>query len=151
METIVIVILGAMLIIALLQIRSKNFDNEALTNKLDAECKANICNVKKQKELQKDLEEKKQHLKESERILKERSKQYHCAQSIIESRDMEIIKLEKTKKEYSLRVYELSNEKAFAIKETKSAVKLCKESVATIAHLRAELDAMELLLTLNQN
>jgi hypothetical protein len=173
MERIVIVTLGVMLIIALLQIRKYIFDNEVLTNKLDAEEKANKSNVKKQVVLLNQIEKLKYNLELNDKALqKAKESIIECRHSKIDElqtkykssllkiverdevlrlRDLEITKLEKTKKEYSARVYELSNEKAIAVKETRSAVKLCKESVATIAHLRAELDAMELLLTLNEN
>jgi hypothetical protein len=170
METIVIVALGVMLIIALLQIRKYIFDNEVLTNKLNAEFKANICNVKKQKELQKQNDRLKNNLEINDKALqKAKESIIECRHSKIDElqtkyksslvkinerdellrlRDLDITKLEKTKKEYSARVYELSNEKAIAIKETRSAVKLCKESVATVAQLRAELDSIEVSLSM---
>jgi hypothetical protein len=162
MEKIVIISLCVMLLIALKQLISKNFDNEDLSNKLDAQEKANICNVKKQKDLQSQIERLKSNLEIREKALKKakesdteyRNSKYTELETkyksslvkinerddVIRLRDLEIVKLEKTKKEYSARVYELSNEKAIAIKETRSAVKLCKESVATVAQLTAELD-----------
>ena len=173
METIVIVSLGVMLIIALLQLRSNEVLIKTLKNKLNAESNANICNVKKQKELKTQIERLKNNFEIKDKALKkakESDSEYRNSKfveletkyksslvkiverdELIRLRDLEITKLEKTKKEYSLRVYDLSNEKAFAIKETKSALKLCKESVETIAHLRAELDSIEVLLTVNQN
>jgi hypothetical protein len=162
METGIIVTFGLMLIIALLAIRNKNFDIKVLTYELDAQKKANISNVKKQKDLQSQIERLKSNLELREKALKKskesdaeyRNSKYTELETkyksslvkinerddVIRLRDLEIVKLEKTKKEYSERVYELSNEKAIAIKETRSAVKLCKESVATVAQLRAELD-----------
>ena len=173
METIVIVTLGVMLIIALLQIRSNNDLIQTLTNKLNAESNANICNVKKQKELKSQIERLKSNFEIKDKALqkaKESIIEYRDSKiaelensykkaidriverdEIIRNKNIEITNLEKTKKEYSARVYDLSNEKAFAIKETKSAIKLCKESVATVAYLRAELDSIEVLLTVNEN
>jgi hypothetical protein len=169
METITIVTFGVMLIIALLKLRSNKILLEALTNKLNAEVNANISNIKKQKEFQKQIEKLKYNAELKEKALqkaKESIIEYRDSKiseletkyksslvkiverdELIRLRDLKIIDLEKTKKEYSLRVYDLSNEKAFAIKETKSALKLCKESVATVAHLRAELDRIEVLLS----
>ena len=169
METIVIVTLGVMLIIALLQIRSNEVLIQTLKNKLNAEGNANIYNIKKQKELQKQIEKLKYNAELKDKALqkaKESITEYRDSKiseletkyksslvkiverdELIRLRDLKIIDLEKTKKEYSLRVYDLSNEKAFAIKETKSALKLCKESVETIANLRAELDSIEAFLT----
>jgi hypothetical protein len=170
METIVIVTLGVMLIIALLQIRKYIFDNEVLTNKLDAEEKANKSNVKKQVVLLNQIEKLKYNSELNDKALqKAKESIIECRHSKIDElqtkykssllkiverdevlrlRDLEITKLEKTKKEYSARVYELSNEKAIAVKETRSAVKLCKESVATVAKLRAELDSIEVSLSM---
>jgi hypothetical protein len=169
METIVIVTLGVMLIIALLQLRSNNILLQSLTNKLNAEKKANASHILKNKHWQNQIEKLKYNLELNDKALqKAKESIIECRHSKIDElqtkykssllkiverdevlrlRDLEITKLEKTKKEYSARVYELSNEKAIAVKETRSAVKLCKESVATIAHLRAELDSMELVLS----
>jgi hypothetical protein len=147
METIVIVTFGVMLIIALLQLRSKKIDNSILSNKLYAEAKDNLENIRLKEFTESEL-------KRSQSKLSRLNDKYNTAlfainerDDVIRLRDLEITKLEKTKKEYSARVYELSNEKAIAVKETRSAIKLCKESVATVAQLRAELDTMELLLT----
>jgi hypothetical protein len=151
METIVIVTLGVMLIIALLQLRSKNFDNEVLTNKLNAEEKANASHILKNKDCKKQIDRLKSKLENQDTLLESKYKRALVKiverDEVIRLRDLKIVNLEKTKKEYSARVYELNNEKAISIKETKSALKLCKESVATITHLRAELDSIEVLLS----
>ena len=166
METIIIVTLGVMLIIALLQLRSNEVLIQTLTNKLNAESKANICNVKKQKELQKQNERLKNNL-ELQVIALQKSKESNIESrhskieeletkyksslvklverdEVIRLRDLKIIDLEKINKKYSERVYELQTARDT---EKDAAIKLCKESVATIAHLRAELDSIEVLLS----
>jgi hypothetical protein len=225
METIVIVALGVMLIIALLQIRKYIFDNEVLTNKLDAEEKANKSNVKKQVVLLNQIEKLKYNSELKDKALKkakESDNEYinskwseletkyksslvkiverdevirtkdieimalsadanhfnkayigldnevnqlqNCIdekESMIKLRDSQILKYEKSNKQLAEElkkrdkimedawnvVRESEKIKDIAIQERRSAFKLCKESVATVAHLRAELDTMELLLS----
>jgi chromosome segregation ATPase len=55
----------------------------------------------------------------------------------------EIIELEKTKKEYSQRVYELHSEKDFAIHQRNKSIKLCNVMAEDIKYLNSELEAIE--------
>jgi hypothetical protein len=225
METGIIVTLGVMLLIALLQIRNKNFDIKVLTYELDAQEKANICNVKKQKDLQSQIERLKSNLEIREKALKKAKesdaeyrnlkyteletkyksslvkinerdemlrnkdieimalsadanafnkgyigldnevndlqKSIDKKDAIIKLRDSEIFKLKKwhtnltsvSKKndeiiqDFILRITTSEKQKDAAIKKANKAFNLCKESVATVAQLRAELDSLEVLLT----
>jgi hypothetical protein len=148
METIVIVTLGVMLIIALLQLRSKNFDNEVLTNKLNAEEKANASHILKNKDCKKQIDRLKSKLENQDTLLESKYKRALVKiverDEVIRLRDLKIIDLEKTNKEYSARVYQLQT-----VRDTEkdAAIKLCKKSVAAVAHLRAELDSIEVLLS----
>ncbi len=140
-----------MLIIALLQIRSNNILLQSLTNKLNAEKKDNLENIRLKEFTESEL-------KRSQSKLSRLNDKYNTAlfainerDEMLTFRDLKIIDLEKTKKQYSERVYQLQTEtdkeKDAAIKKANKAFKLCKESVATVAQLRAELDNMEVLLS----
>ena len=63
--------------------------------------------------------------------------------AIIKLRDSEIIELEKTKKKYSQRVYELHGEKDFAIHQSKSAIKLCDAMSIRFKSINSELEVIE--------
>jgi hypothetical protein len=63
--------------------------------------------------------------------------------AIIKLRDSEIIELEKTKKKYSERVYELHGEKDFAIHQSKSAIKLCDQMSKMFKLMNSELEVIE--------
>ena len=63
--------------------------------------------------------------------------------TIIILRDSQIIDLEKTKKKYSERVYELHGEKDFAIHQSKSAIKLCDQMSKMFKLMNSELEAIE--------
>ena len=136
------------MIIALLQLRSKNFDNEVLTNKLNAEEKANASHILKNKDCKKQIDRLKSKLENQDTLLESKYKRALVKiverDEVIRLRDLKIVDLEKTNKKYSARVYELQT-----VRDTEkdAAVKLCKESVKTIAHLRAELDSIEVLLS----
>ena len=64
-------------------------------------------------------------------------------EAIIKLRDSQIIELEKTKKKYSQRVYELHGEKDFAIHQSKSSIKLCNEMANKLIDLNSELESIE--------
>ena len=64
-------------------------------------------------------------------------------EAIIKLRDSQIIELEKTKKKYSQRVYELHGEKDFAIHQSKSSIKLCNEMSKMFKLMNSELESIE--------
>ena len=137
METIVIVTLGVMLIIALVKLRSKEFDNEVLTNRLKSEVSLKEYNNSESKRRESKLSRLQDKYDTALAAINEKKE-------VIRLRDLKIIDLEKTNKEYSARVYQLQT-----VRDTEkdAAIKLCKKSVAAVAHLRAELDSIEVLLS----
>ena len=63
--------------------------------------------------------------------------------NVIEDAWNTIRELEKTKKKYSERVYELHGEKDFAIHQSKSAIKLCDQMSKMFKLMNSELESIE--------
>ena len=63
--------------------------------------------------------------------------------NVIEDAWNTIRELEKTKKQYSARVYELHGEKDFAIHQSKSAIKLCDQMSKMFKLMNSELESIE--------
>ena len=63
--------------------------------------------------------------------------------NVIEDAWNTIRELEKTKNQYSTRVYELHGEKDFAIHQSKSAIKLCDQMSKMFKLMNSELESIE--------
>ncbi len=126
-----------MLIIALLKLRSNEVLLQTLTNKLNAEVSLKEYNNSESKRRESKLSRLQDKYDTALAAINEKKE-------VIRLRDLKIIDLEKTNKEYSARVYQLQT-----VRDTEkdAAIKLCKKSVAAVAHLRAELDTIEVLLS----
>ena len=168
METAIIIVLAFMLLISIIILIDIRFDIKRLNIKNQA-CASALDKSKKENEKLKNknaafkIEIDKQHtnfsnqdhaLKSTIRFrdskIKELETKYESAlKKIVErdekirDRDSKIIDLEKTKKQYSARVYELHGEKDFAIHQSKSAIKLCDDMSKMFKLMNSELEEIE--------
>ena len=165
METAIIIVLAFMLLIAIIisidirfDIKKLNIKNQACASALDKSKKENG-NLKTNNENLKitiDQQEvkinklKKSIIDYSDSKISELETKYKSAlikinerDEKIRDRDSKIIDLEKTKKEYSARVYQLHGEKDFAIHQSKSAIKLCNEMSKMFKLMNSELESIE--------
>ena len=172
METAIIIVLAFMLLIAIIisidirfDIKKLNIKNQACASALDKSKKEN--EKLKNKNAAFKIEIDKQHtnfsnqdhaLKSTIRFrdskIKELETKYESAlKKIVErdekirDRDSKIIDLEKTKKEYSARVYQLQTQRDMAkheaIDKANQAVELCNEMANKFKSLNLELESIE--------
>ena len=132
--------------------------NELVNKNYNYEQLNKMCNTYKDL-----LQEKKEELQESESNLKGRSILYSSCLEIIESRDLQIIELKRSVENFNLiangqqelldkrksrlidfqaKINQLEKEKLIAMDETKSAIKLCRESIRTIYELNLKLEQL---------
>ena len=168
METAIIIVLAFMLLIAVIILLDINFDRKGYKIIIQ-DCTESLYKSKKENQIlknknaaikiqidQQDVFFRKENydLKSTIRFrdskIKELETKYESAlKKIVErdekirDRDSKIIDLEKTKKQYSARVYELHGEKDFAIHQSKSAIKLCDQMSKMFKLMNSELETIE--------
>jgi hypothetical protein len=176
---IIMLVLVMLLLIELMIIININSKNKLLINKLDEEENTIVAYVKKQFNLLKENDKLKSKVDNHKIIIDKQEKEinklkklnvdvsnfkiaeleikYKSALNKIVERDeknrlqdSQIIKLEKTNKEYSQRVYQLQTQRDLskheAIHKSNEAVKLCNEMTYKLIDLNSELELIELQL-----
>ena len=168
METAIIIVLAFMLLISIIILIDINFDIKGLNIK-NQSCASVLEKLKKENEKLKNknsafkIEIDNQHtifskenhalkstIKFRESKINELETKYKTSIDRIVERDhkirdqdSKIIELEKTKKEYSQRVYELHGEKDFAIHQSRSCIKLCDAMSIKFKAINSELESIE--------
>jgi|688.fasta_scaffold640852_3 hypothetical protein len=165
METAIIIVLAIMLAILLVILidtidknKALNIKNQSCVSALDKSNNQNKYLRSKNENLKIRIDEQEQKinsLKSSiidyrDSKINELETKYKSAlnkiverDEVIRLRNNEIIELEKTKKKYSQRVYELHGEKDFAIHQSKSSIKLCNEMSKMFKLMNSELESIE--------
>ena len=169
METAIIIVLAFMLLISIIILIDINFDikglnikNQACASALDKSKKENQILKNKNADFKNQINDqelkfnklKKSNLDLSNSKLIELEIKYKSSLHKINERDqkirlldLKIIELEKTKKEYSIRVFNLQTEididKNNAIYKANKAVNLCNEMANKFKNLNSELEVIE--------
>ena len=165
METAIIIVLAFMLLISIIilidirfDIKGLNIKNQVCAVALDKSKKENGKLKTNNENLKITIDEQEarfnKHLKKSfdyresnASILETKYKS--SLQKIVERDekirllDLKIIELEKTKKEYSARVFQLHGEKRFAINQSECAIKLSNKMAQKFKAINLELEAIE--------
>ena len=168
METAIIIVLAFMLLISIIilidirfDIKGLNIKNQACASALDKSKKENQILKNKNAAFKNQIHQ--QHTiycKENDALkliikfrdskIKELENKYQSSinkinerDEKIRDRDSQIIELEKTKNEYSQRVFQLHGEKRFAINQSECAIKLSNKMAQKFKAINLELEVIE--------
>ena len=164
METAIIIVLAFMLLISIIilidirfDIKGLNIKNQGCAAALDKSKKENEKLKKENEKLKTKYQSAHDEIFERDEIIKSLNYQINkydkcnkqIAEELIKKNNViedawnTIRELEKTKKKYSERVYELHGEKDFAIHQSKSAIKLCDQMSKMFKLMNSELESIE--------
>jgi len=150
METIMIIfllIIAIIFLIILIDVTNKN----KFLNIVIQDCAASLEKSNKENVYLKSKNDNlKIRIEAQERKFKELEYEYISAMDTINERnnfilfkDSKISKLEKIKKQYSQRIFQLHDEKRFAINQSEFTTKLCNEMANKFKYINLELEAIE--------